>query len=62
MTVGLKSGARAQLFSRNRHDFAVAPNIQRQTLAGVLFDDFLDRRLERQETALGQPQFQNTLR
>jgi len=62
MTVGLKSGARVQLFRRNRHDFAVPPDIQRQTFAGVLFDDFLDRRLERQKTALGQRQFQNTLR
>ena len=52
----------AQLFGRNRNDFAIPPNIQRQTFAGVFFDDFLYRRLERQETALGQRQFQNTLR
>ncbi len=42
----------AQLLGGNRNDFAVPPNIQGQSFAGVLFDDFLYGRFHCQRGSL----------
>jgi len=38
---------RTQLFGRNRNNSSIAPNIQRQSFARVLFDDSFDRSFQR---------------